>query len=160
MKYVCICILCIGLFSSCKSDSTSVNKTESSFQEVQPASLDEIVTDITTTDTINVAKMKFVETTFDFGNIEEGQLVEHNYTFTNTGIAPLTITNARSTCGCTVPEWPKEPIAPGQSGSIEVVFNSRGKKAKQNKPITIIANTHPQQTVVYLRGNVIAADPS
>jgi len=107
-------------------------------------------------DTVNVAKMSFEETYFDFGKIDQGDVVTHTYKFKNTGKVPLIISGARSTCGCTVPKWPKDPVPPGESGIIEVKFNSRGKRNKQTKPITITANTYPSTTKVMLEGFVIA----
>jgi hypothetical protein len=106
-------------------------------------------------DTVNVAKMTFEETRFDFGTINEGDVVNHVYKFTNTGKVPLIINDARSTCGCTVPKWPKNPINPGESGEISVKFDSKGKKDRQAKPITITANTYPNQTILQIKGNVI-----
>ena len=64
----------------------------------------------------------FAEEEFDFGTINEGDVVEHVFKFTNTSDKPLTISNARGSCGCTVPEWPREPIAPGEDGEIKVKF--------------------------------------
>lgn len=108
------------------------------------------------TDTINVAKMSFEEPTFDFGSVREGTVVEHTFAFTNTGKKPLLISNARSTCGCTVPDWPKEPIMPGKSGVIQVRFNTENKAKEQVKPVTITANTYPATNKVYLQGFVEA----
>lgn len=105
-------------------------------------------------DTVNIAKMIFEEEIFDFGEVSEGAVVKHVYRFTNTGKMPLIISNARSTCGCTVPNWPEEPIAPGGKGKIEVEFNTKGKKEAQSKPITITANTYPASTKVFLKGYV------
>lgn len=105
-------------------------------------------------DTVNIAKMVFEKDIFDFGEVLEGAVVKHVYRFTNTGKMPLIISNARSTCGCTVPQWPKEPIAPGGKGKIEVEFNTKGKKEAQSKPITITANTYPASSKVFLKGYV------
>ena len=105
-------------------------------------------------DTNRLAKMTFSETQFNFGEIEEGEVVEHVFQFTNTGKVPLIISDARSTCGCTVPEWSKEPIEPGANSEIKVRFDSTGKKGEQLKPITITANTYPSETVLYLGGFV------
>lgn len=105
-------------------------------------------------DTANVAKMTFEEITFDFGEAKQGDIVTHVYKFKNTGKVPLLISDARSTCGCTIPEWSKEPIEPGQSSEINVKFNTAGKSEKQEKPITITANTYPSETKVYLKGFV------
>ncbi len=86
----------------------------------------------------------FPEEEHDFGTIKEGESVEHTFSFTNSGEAPLIIESARASCGCTVPKWPKEPIAVGETGEIMVRFNSTGKPNVQNKTITITANTYPK----------------
>lgn len=105
-------------------------------------------------DTVNVARLAFEETSFHFGEVTEGEVVSHTYAFTNTGKVPLIISDARSTCGCTVPTWPKDPIEPGESGSISVEFNTTNKQGDQRKPIIITANTYPARTTVYLQGFV------
>lgn len=98
--------------------------------------------------------MEFSETEFDFGTVDEGEKVSHTYNFKNTGAEPLILSNAKGSCGCTVPKWPKEPIAPGESGVITVEFNSKNKKGKRNQKVTITANTDPAQTFIYLKGEV------
>ena len=98
--------------------------------------------------------MTFTETEYDFGNIKEGDVIKHTFKFTNTGKAPLVIENATAPCGCTVPSWPKEPIAPDATGEINVQFNSTGKVGQQNKVVTIVANTQPDITTVTIKGNV------
>ncbi len=77
----------------------------------------------------------------DFGNILQGDKVEHTFHFTNTGNEPLIITNVQVSCGCTTPKgWPRDPIPPGASGEITVSFNSTGKMGIQNKPVTLVTN--------------------
>ena len=83
----------------------------------------------------------FTEKTHDFGNIYQGDVVEHVFKFKNTGTAPLVISRVDVTCGCTTPEWPKEPIAPGKTGQVKAVFNSAGKMGQQNKVITVQSNS-------------------
>jgi len=79
--------------------------------------------------------------THDFGDIVQGDKVEHTFYFTNTGNEPLIITNVQVTCGCTTPKgWPRDPVAPGGKGELTVAFNSAGKMGKQNKTVTIISN--------------------
>lgn len=84
------------------------------------------------------------EETHDFGTIPEGEIAEHVFRFTNTGEAPLIISNASASCGCTVPVWPKEPIPVGGTGEIQVKFNSSNKPGVQNKTVSITANTNPK----------------
>ena len=86
---------------------------------------------------------------WDFGTITDGEVVEHTFRFTNTGTKDLVISSASASCGCTIPEWPKEPIAPGEKGEIKVEFNSNGKKDMVTKDITILANTNPVKTILF-----------
>ncbi len=101
--------------------------------------------------------LSFDELEYDYGIIDEGEKARHTYKFTNTGSEPLIISNAKGSCGCTVPSWPKEPIPPGATGQIDVEFNSKGKKGKQSKRVTITANTDPVQTFLTIKGEVKGA---
>jgi hypothetical protein len=103
-------------------------------------------------------KMNFTQETYDFGTVSEGDKVEHIYKFKNSGNEPLIISNAQGSCGCTVPQWPKEPIAPGKSGEIKVVFDSKGKAGKQSKTVTITANTDPATTTINITGEVLKVE--
>jgi len=98
--------------------------------------------------------MVFDSKEFHFGEIVQGDKVEYTFKFKNTGTAPLIISNVRASCGCTVPQWPKEAIAPGAEGQIHVVFNSRGKSGNQNKSVRISTNISETPEVIYLKGNV------
>ncbi|KAB2814601.1 DUF1573 domain-containing protein [Phaeocystidibacter luteus] len=98
---------------------------------------------------------EFNETTHDFGDVEEGRTVQTVFTFTNTGDAPLIISNAKGSCGCTVPEWPRTPIQPGETGEMKVSFNSSNKSGMTQKRVTITANTTPPTTVLNIKANVI-----
>lgn len=102
-----------------------------------------------------VTSISFSENEWDFGTINEGDNVEHVFTFTNTGSEPLVLDNCKGSCGCTVPKCPKEPIMPGGSGEIKVVFNSKGKKNNQTKRVTVTANTEPAQSILTISANVI-----
>jgi hypothetical protein len=115
-------------------------------------------TDSTATTTANAANapvMKFEKESHDFGKIKTGDKVNYDFKFTNTGKSPLIISEAHATCGCTIPEWPKAPVKPGESGIIKVTFNSAGKNGLQDKQITVTANTVPAQTMVHLIGEVL-----
>jgi Protein of unknown function (DUF1573) len=105
-------------------------------------------------DTNQLARIKFDEPEFDFGTVQEGQIVDHQYKFTNTGKVALTILNARASCGCTTPDWPKDPIPPGGTGVVSAKFNSDGRTGDQSKIIVVTANTHPNETRIRLKGHV------
>ncbi|MTI20079.1 DUF1573 domain-containing protein [Fulvivirga sp. RKSG066] len=100
---------------------------------------------------------EFTEEEHDFGTIDEGDVVEHTFKFTNTGEAPLIIQSAKGSCGCTVPTWPQEPIPVGGTGEIVAKFNSKGKPNVQNKTVTITANTWPKQTRLRIKAMVTPA---
>jgi len=106
----------------------------------------------------NATSITFAESTHDFGTVKEGESVTHVFKFKNSGAKPLTIFDAKGSCGCTVPEYPKEPIAPGATGEIKVVFNSKGKKGLETKYVTLNANTEPAETRLTIKANVLAAD--
>jgi hypothetical protein len=146
---VLIAILCIG-FVACNEDASS--KIDTSKQKKQTeVSLDQV-------DTQTDAQMEFEEIEWNFGEINQGESVEYAFNFTNTGSDPLIITSAKGSCGCTVPVWPREPVAPGESGVIDVKFNSKGKKGKQNKRVTLITNMVPSQKVLTVKGQVNLKD--
>lgn len=103
---------------------------------------------------VPVSAIKFEEELFNFGEVLEGEKVTHAYKFKNTGNNDLIINNASGSCGCTVPEWPKDPIKPGETGIINVVFNSENRAGNAEKSVTIFANTEPSKTVIRLKGFV------
>lgn len=109
----------------------------------------------TTANAANAPVMKFEKESHDFGKIKQGDKVNYDFKFTNTGKSPLIISEAHATCGCTIPEWPKTPVKPGESAVIKVTFNSAGKTGLQDKQITVTANTVPAQTMVHLIGEVL-----
>ena len=102
--------------------------------------------------------IKFDEDTYDWGKVMDGDKVTHVFKFKNTGKEPLIISNAKGSCGCTVPEWPKDAIAPGKSGEIKVVFDSKGKGAvggkEDSKRVTITANTDPVDSYLTIKGKI------
>lgn len=100
------------------------------------------------------AKFEFEEKEFDFGSIKDGDVVEHTFKFKNVGETPLVIQNASATCGCTVPDYSRKPIPVGETGEVQVKFNSQGKVGVQNKTVTITANTKPATTTVKIKGTV------
>ena len=102
--------------------------------------------------------VQFTETEFKFGTIKEGDKVEHIFKLKNTGPKPLIIANAWGSCGCTVPDYPKDPIAPGAESQVKVTFNSTGKKGEQHKSVTMQMNTLRHNEEVFLSGTVTPKD--
>lgn len=101
----------------------------------------------------NMAVFQWDKTTYDFGNIPQNQPVTASFKFKNTGKVPMVITSAVGSCGCTVPNWPKEPIAPGESAEIKATFNAAAAGAF-NKTVSITANVDGGAAVLTLKGNV------
>jgi hypothetical protein len=99
--------------------------------------------------------MTFTKTEHDFGNITLGEKVETKFVFKNTGNANLLITDARGDCGCTVPVYPKEPIAPGKEASIIVSFDSAGKPGENTKRVTVTTNAADANAYLTIRATVL-----
>lgn len=139
-----IVILALGLIlTACQSNNASQKIDENNLEQAQ-----------------EMAKLSgkypvisFEKTEHDFGKIKQNQPVETIFKFTNTGEVPLVITEVQSTCGCTVPEKPAEPIAPGKTGEIKVRFNGSGKN-QISKSITIGSNTIEQKTILTIKAFV------
>ena len=91
---------------------------------------------------------------YDFGDIKQDSENEHVFKFTNTGDEPLIIEDAKGSCGCTVPEFPKQPIPPGGTDEIRVVYKPGKQKNNQTKKVTVTANTDPVQTILTIKANV------
>jgi len=139
--------------------ATSTETTSTAAETVTSAETTEAsteaVADVAEEEAAGVAVMTFTEEMFDFGKITQGEKVTHTFKFKNEGDSPLIITDAKTTCGCTVPDYPKnKPIAPGEGGEIVVTFNSAGKQGKQEKPITLSANVEGGKKVIRISGEV------
>jgi len=99
--------------------------------------------------------VKFETDKFDFGTLQQGEKKTTIFKFTNTGNSDLIIQDAKGSCGCTVPDFPKEPVKPGNSGIIKVTFNSEGKSGIQNKSVTLITNCIPSTKFLAIKANVV-----
>ena len=103
--------------------------------------------------------IKFENSTYDFGTFNEAEgKVTTEFQFTNDGDAPLVITRTAASCGCTTPEYPKEPISPGKSGTIKVTYNAKGRPGQFQKSVYVYANTDPEKTTLIIKGNVDPKD--
>ena len=98
--------------------------------------------------------IKFKSESHDFGKIEEGVQATHTFEFTNTGTAPVVISNAQASCGCTTPDWTKEPVMPGKTGKVTASFNSQGRPNNFSKTVTVISNSETPQIVLTIKGDV------
>lgn len=104
---------------------------------------------------VDLPKIELIETIFDFGELKQGESVTHSFILKNIGSAPLLISAAKGSCGCTVPQWPKKPILEGEQAEIKVTFDSSGKSGMQNKTVTLVTNAIPNTKVITIKGNVI-----
>ena len=139
MKKILIIACAVIAFSACNN---TASKTDEKVEQGVAVSAED------------AAKMTFEKEIYDFATIQQGEKVHYDFKFKNTGKSPLIITNATATCGCTEPEFPKEPVKPGEEGLIKVTFNSDGKKGMQDKVITITSNANPQANELHLVGDV------
>jgi hypothetical protein len=107
---------------------------------------------------VDAAVITLEKSSHDFGDIAQGDVVEQVFKFTNTGTQPLIISEIKTTCGCTTPVFPRNPIMPGASGEIKVGFNSAGKANKQTKVLPIISNAANEASITFTT-NVIVKQP-
>ncbi|RUA10005.1 MAG: hypothetical protein DSY82_05390 [Flavobacteriia bacterium] len=143
-KYLLL-IAMVGLLSfSCKEDPASkVNKDNLELAKKRDNDLK-----------YNSPIMKFEVTEHDFGTINEGDVVETVFKFKNTGKSELIVSKAKASCGCTIPQWPKKPVMPGEEAEIRVKFNSRGKPNRQQKQITLTTNTTKGKEILIIKAFV------
>ena len=127
-------------------------KTPAKKEEAKPSLSSNLVMNDNTSESSSeksgMPEFNFEKELHDFGQLVDGEKVSYSFKFTNSGDAPLIISNAKGSCGC------RDPIAPGESGSIDVTFNSSGRSGKQNKAITLTANTNPNRKVINITSEV------
>jgi hypothetical protein len=107
-----------------------------------------------------LAKIKFDSDSYDFGEITQGDVVKHKFSFVNDGDHPLTLESVKPSCGCTATNYTKEAIAPGETGEIEAQFNSAGKMGRQMKYITIVYNGEPKIERIMFQGEIVPKEPA
>lgn len=103
------------------------------------------------------AEIKFEQETHDFGSIPQGTPATYEFVFKNTGKTPLIITNASASCGCTTPDWTKEPIKPGKTGVVKATYNA-ASPGPFTKSVTVVSNAKNSQVILYLKGDVKPAE--
>ncbi|MBA4850709.1 DUF1573 domain-containing protein [Emticicia sp. BO119] len=100
--------------------------------------------------------LKFNKEVHDFGKVSEGPLATYSFEVTNTGTAPVVISNAAASCGCTTPEWSKDPIMPGAKSTIKVGYNTSGRPGAFTKTITVTSNAENATVILTIKGEVTA----
>ena len=105
-----------------------------------------------------LAVIQFNKTECDFGKILQGEVVSYTFHFTNTGNVPLLISSVEKSCGCTASDFPREPIAPGETGDIKITYDSNGQFGFQSKTVTVYSNTMPSQTRLRIKAEVRTPD--
>lgn len=160
IKFLSALALVLVLASSCEQKDDQAAKIQALEDKIaQLENNNTAVTPVnaqttTSADPGTLGQFQFAEEEFDFGNINEGQVIEHIFNFTNNGQAPLVISNITASCGCTSPEWTKTPVNPGEKGFVKVVFNSAAKSGAQAPTVTIQANTNPTVSRLRMKGSV------
>lgn len=149
MRFLLYLSLLTSLFLACKSEP-SESDSENSVSSIinMPVGADQII------DTSVAAHLEFETTLVDWDTIRNGQKFTQVFEFTNTGKRPAIISDVKTSCGCTATTYTKDPVQPGETGQIEVTFNSSGRLGYQKKSINVIGNTYPPRTLLYLQGFV------
>ena len=142
MKTIALVILTVSVFASCNIRKDVAAKEKSN--------------NTTATEFKDSTTVQVIDTVYNFGKVTDGEKVEYNFRFRNTGTKPLVVSNATASCGCTVPEKPTEPIPAGQIGTIKVVFDSKGRVGTTMKEITVTSNAYPAFPPMKLTGEVVA----
>lgn len=149
MKYFCsILVLALFLLSSCdekKNEGLLSTDLVTSPQSATQSSDKKPV-------------ISFEKKEHDFGTLLQGEVVTYSFHFTNTGDVPLLISSVNSSCGCTVGDYPHDPIAPGKGGAIKVTYDSKGHHGFQSRSLTVMSNAIPSKTVLRIKGKVQTPD--
>lgn len=143
-----------------KAETTSTTTAPTTNEAVTNATSTNTAANTQQTATVDPASLTTIQwldgSDKDFGKIEEGENLNVTFRFKNTGTKPLVISNVTAGCGCTVPETPKKPYAPGETGEIKASFNSTNKVGANSKQVNVFANTDPSMTTLVFRVDVKA----
>ncbi|MCI0921413.1 DUF1573 domain-containing protein [Sphingobacterium rhinopitheci] len=136
--------LLLGLMTACNNQSSSSSSADST----QVSAVDSV------TENVATGVIEFADAKYDFGTVKEGKVVDHVFKFKNTGTAPVIIAQVAASCGCTTPDYTRDPILPGKEGEIKVSFNSQGQVGNQQKIVTVSSNAANNVTTVEIKGTV------
>jgi hypothetical protein len=137
------------LILGCKEEKQEVKKSNPMDIVNNPLTAD------SATDLSSLGTLQFADTVFNFGKIKSGEIVTHTFVYKNTGNSPVLISDANTSCGCTVPEYKKEPIAVGEDGEIKIKFNSEGKHGMVSKSVYLKTNANPAIQGLIIQGEII-----
>lgn len=157
LKLIAFSLMAAGM-AACNNNSKRIADVENHLTEVKKSGVTPLDSSAEVKPEGPLPIFQFETTDHDFGTINQGDIVEYTYKFKNTGNAPLIIQGAQGSCGCTVPNWTKEPIPAGGSGVVTAKFDSHGKQGTQHKTVTVVSNTWPKQTVLHFEANVTVKD--
>lgn len=147
---VSLILVSVLIFSACKNEGDSVANDNDVVLEDQNALSTDLVNNPTSSDkqTVDPSQtglLVFADTVHDFGSLSEGEIIQHDFEYTNKGSKEVIITSAKGSCGCTVPEYETKPIKPGETGIMKVTFNSDGKPGYNEKNVQINTNGVPSK---------------
>ena len=154
--YGLLVLACSAIVVSCNPGGNS--STTGNTDRIDPSVVNNPASAGGSADAEQRPEISFETTRHHFGEIIQGEHVTYAFKFTNSGNAPLLISSANATCGCTVPDFTKEPVQPGETGFINVTFNSEGKSGMESKTVSIIANTTPNTTVLTISAEIIVPE--
>lgn len=148
-------LICLTIFLNSCQNNENKQETDALDQHL-PANLIEhpSITEADSAVTNSLGKLQFVDTVHHFGRIIDGELVTYEFEFENIGTKDVLISEAKASCGCTVPAYPEHPIKKGEKASIKVTFNSEGKKGYNDKLIVVKTNAYPSDYNLYIQADV------
>lgn len=151
--------LCILSFAACNNSSKSTSSPEDSTLMSTDLVTNPNTAEGTSAEALSeMATMDFKDTLHNFGNLTEGEVGTYDFEFVNNGKKPLVIAKASGSCGCTIPEYPHEPVGPGKTGVIKVKFDSQGKPGHQEKSVAISTNSIRGMHTLYIKADVTGKD--
>lgn len=144
--------LMVFVLTSCKENKTE----ERNDGQITTEDVNNPLTADGKSDMSELPQFEFEVMEYNFGTIIQGEKVSYTFMFKNTGKSELIINNVKASCGCTSPKWSREPIAPGATGQIEVIFDSHGRNGEQKKTIKVFANTQPKTEELRIMCNIVS----